>query len=746
MASPTDPHDQPEPNPNQNPAMPQQVAEPPKTLIVETLQPQDKCDDQEDPIEEEANVDDTDLPIPSSPPITDLHVTTTTTGSRRGGGPKRKKTATKRRAQEKKSQKKLEILTETLRPIPFVPNKTLDFSSHEKLLKQLGLWDFVHLEFHGSVRADLIAQLIATYNQQSRCSYVNGCRIGVNRADLARALKLTVKKDKDSIGEVEESKESIGFVEEFVSNWVLLHEDTWMTPVEVLNWTKIIKEGHFEKVDWAGLIWFMVEKELMAAPKLGNCYYASHMQCMIKYQKDELLQEIPKIDVYDTKVEEEEHNIPGDFKMAADGIDEFHGGSQLEEHNIELSLGGQDNLMNKDDVEKEAVGDDDVMDCEESKGDEHQHVQWHLDGDNYMDVGGENFLRPCNFGDVGGVEMEEEKKQEKGEQREEGESEIGGEMGEGEEAGEEEEQDEQHEQGFPISPKGDNLEGVHSTNLLEAMETADLPFPAGLHIRDSSSGKFLHSRGDAQTVPGVSSFLSNGNKREIDHENDLSHHSLNGSNKRLRTDGQWVDKSSDFDMCMEQMQHWIGKARMLYAAKEQAYGDSSMNQQMLLEELQRRDSIIEHLHKAKYDEQHKRQVEVYRLERELYLMENLLDGYRKALKETNRAFAEYRARCPLPDEPLYKDVSGSGGLVLSTMELEKQRLKQEEEERLNRLLIEKKIEDFEAGWICKFDAHKDAVSLLSNRLVDAENDVKHLEEVFANRKVSDIPECIPNEL
>ena len=292
MAAPSDPPDQPQPDPNQNldPAMPQQLDESPKTLILETLQPQDKCDDQDDPIEEEANIDDPDLPVPLSPPNTDLHVTTTTTttanaGSRRGGGPKRKKTATKRRAQEKKAQKKLEILTEILRPIPFVPNKTLDFSSHEKLLKRVDLWDFIHLEFDGNVRGDLIAQLIATYNSQSRCSYVNGCRIGVNRADLARALKLSVKKDKDSIVEIEESKESIGFLEEFVSNWVLLQEDTWMMPVEVLNWTKMIKEGHFEKVDWAGLIWFMVEKELMAAPKLGNCYYASHMQCLIKFQK-----------------------------------------------------------------------------------------------------------------------------------------------------------------------------------------------------------------------------------------------------------------------------------------------------------------------------------------------------------------------------------------------------------------------------------------------------------------------------
>ncbi|OMP03960.1 hypothetical protein COLO4_10076 [Corchorus olitorius] len=297
------------------------------------------------------------------------------------------------------------------------------------------------------------------------------------------------------------------------------------------------------------------------------------------------------------------------------------------------------------------------------------------------------------------------------------------------------------EEGFAISPKADAFEG---TNLLEAMDTADLPL-TGMQIRDISSGEFLASRGDIQTVPGVSSFLGNGNKREIGHDNDF-HHSPNGSSKRLRTDGLWADKSSDFEICMEQMQQCMAKARMLYAAKDQAYADSSMHQQMLVDELQRKDSIIGYLQKSKYEEQTKRQVEVYRLERELFMMENLLSGYRKALKETNQAFAEYRARCPLSEEqPLYKDVSGSGGLVVSSMELEKMRLKQEEEDRLNKLLIEKKIKDFEAGWIGKFDAHKDAVSLLSTRLIDAENDVKLLKESFANRKAPDTPECVPEE-
>ncbi|KAK8519354.1 hypothetical protein V6N12_025394 [Hibiscus sabdariffa] len=64
---------------------------------------------------------------------------------------------------------------------------------------------------------------------------------------------------------------------------------------------------------------------------------------------------------------------------------------------------------------------------------------------------------------------------------------------------------------------------------------------------------------------------------------------------------------------------------------------------------------------------------------------------------------------------------------------------------LNRQLIVNKIKDFEAGWIGKFDVHEDAVSCLSNKLVDMENGVKLLREL-SNRKVSGTSECDPNEI
>ncbi|PRQ39245.1 hypothetical protein RchiOBHm_Chr4g0423021 [Rosa chinensis] len=76
---------------------------------------------------------------------------------------------------------------------------------------------------------------------------------------------------------------------------------------------------------------------------------------------------------------------------------------------------------------------------------------------------------------------------------------------------------------------------------------------------------------------------------------------------------------------------------------------------------------------------------VFRFEREVQLMKNLLEGYRKALKATQKTFAEHTAHCPQAVEPFCRDrCFGIGGLVLSTTELEKLRLKQEEEERMNK--------------------------------------------------------------
>uniref|UniRef100_A0A368UJ51 Uncharacterized protein n=1 Tax=Glycine max TaxID=3847 RepID=A0A368UJ51_SOYBN len=597
---------------------------------------------------------------------------------------KRKKKGPKRTALERKSREKLQVIVETLKPIPFTPAKTLDFEKHQSLLQRLGLWDFVHVEFDSALRGDLIAQLIASYVPNYRCGYVNGVRINVNRADLGRALKLPVKKSGgggaatvDSI----DSAESIAFVEEVVYSWMLLHDDeAYIMPNDVLGWLSLIQDGNFEKVDWAGIIWFMVEKELKA-PQLVSCYYASHLQHLIKTQHEELFNE--GVEAVEEVVEEE-----NDVKEE---------GEEVEEEEEEEGL-------------KEVP-----------------------------------FLRPCHGGDVKGVEFEQLREDEGEDMQEHEEVEEVEEEEEEEEDGDEDE----HEGGFHLSPKCIPMEGMSSGNggLIQVMDAGQMPFGSGIDLRDNPVGDFLSSRDEPQMISG-SSLFGNGHKRDnlgLD-----NHHSLNGSNKRLRGDSPWNSKPMDFEACIEQMEHWMGKARMMYATKDQACEESTMNQQLLINELQKRDNMIEHLHKAKLEETQKRQIEVYRFEKELYMMQSLVDGYRKALKETRKAFADYRASCPQgDDEPLYKDLPGSGGLVLTAVEVEREQLKKEAEERAKMrdfmIDFEKKTTDFESTWFGKFEAHMSTVESLSQRLLVLEDQVKHLNEVSATRKVSDPIESDPVE-
>ncbi|CAN1759460.1 hypothetical protein LINPERHAP1_LOCUS7136 [Linum perenne] len=504
---------------------------------------------------------------------------------------------------------KLEALNENLNLIAFKPAKDLDFASHEEVLKRLGLWDFVNLKFDSNLRTDLVSQLIASYDPQLRASYVNEARVKVNRADLARALKLPAKKDKVSASEgeteVKESEEAIAFVDELVSTWMLLHDDTWMMPADIHNMTRTIKEGSFERFDWAGLIWSMVEKELSAAPNLEG------------------------VDVEEVEGE---------------GVD-------------------------VDEVEGEGV---DVQEVEE------------------MD--------------------------------------------------------------FDRSPKEDDtLDGVDSENLLESMEVGQGALSSEMQLHANlSSGDFLASRVDIDTNNhGSTSLYGNGNdhKRgigQLDDEGDIPHHAFH---KRIRSDEQQPYEEGkaplESEVCFDQLQFWLDKARVSQMEKEKGIQEANENQQLLHNELQARAEMIQHLQNVRYAEDQKRRMEIYKLERELYMMGNLLEGYRKALKETHKSFADYRLKRPFPEEPLYKD-TGIGGLVLTATEVEK--LRKEEEERLNRLEIENKLKEFELEWAGKFQAHEEKIESLGGRLLDTEKNVNLLKEMQVKRSTSSpIAECPPTE-
>ncbi|KAG9132536.1 hypothetical protein Leryth_008471 [Lithospermum erythrorhizon] len=692
-------------------------------------------------------------------------------------------------------ERKIQSLLDKIRPIPFSPSKILYFAKHEKLLVKLGLWDFVHIEFDKTVRTDLIAQLVATYDSKARYSYVNGVRIRVNRTDLGRAFKLPViklplKKEKVSgVGEGVEveldslSEEEIGFIEDFVSNWLLLHEDTWMMPGEVLNWIKVIRDGHLEKVDWAGLFWFMVEKELTKGEQLVDCYYASHLQYLIKCQREEVVSacepykvdlegeekevvlagEPDKVDLNEKEIDvagesgkvdfngEEKEVVVGvsnenylqedttnevekeDFDVGvvsrrvdlneeenegglAEGSLEVYPISDVQKEdadvpkrpNIELTLG--DDTRSEEEIveEEEKVHDPEMMDLEEENehADDDNPGKWQLDTENTVS---EHTLQRCNMGvgnelyNYGGVKEEVEDIEEEGE--------------------------EEAEDTFDILENHDTLLGDGLTgNFLQAMQETKLEFSSHEQLHSQPDIGLIASRNVMQHTDSAGpSFYGNGSKRAIEH---MSENTQNCNSKRLRIDGPWNNESPNFGMCMDGMQQFITRATMLYEAKEQSLEQSNMNQQILLNEVQKRDNVIEHLHKSQCEVNQvmqKKDEEIYRLERELHVMGNLLDGYRGALKVTQKAFAEYKQLFPQPEESIYKD-AGPGGLMLTTEEIERRRRKQQEDYRSNCLMLEHKAKEAEDGYACQFTAFIGKVHELDGRLVGLENEMMELKK------------------
>lgn len=185
---------------------------------------------------------------------------------------------------------------------------------------------------------------------------------------------------------------------------------------------------------------------------------------------------------------------------------------------------------------------------------------------------------------------------------------------------------------------------------------------------------------------------------------------------------------------MEQMQQWMEKAKMIHESKEQNYENLQYNQQSEINQLQERHNVLEMIIKSRDEELGKKHTEVFRLERELYLMSDLLNGYRKALNDTRLKFSEYRKRYAHKEEPLYKD-AGPGGLVLSTREIEKERLKQNEDLAKFGIMAENLQDQF----IYQFKMHDDKVLLMADKLVSIGNEVNRLKEIAKRCKETQKP-------
>lgn len=742
----------------------QETANPPKS-DPETIPPPsghnlDSEEEEEAEEMEETPAISSGMSLHIDPPITDPHLSlsdaalTSPSGdtSTRRGAVKRKKGKGKTHVKKRQAiEEKIQTLTKYLMPIPFIPTRILDFAKHEKLLKQLGLWDFVHIDFDRSIRVDLIAQLVATYNPKSRSCYVNDYRFMVNRADLARAFKLPLKKERGNVSGMEVdsdcevlSEESIGFMVDFLSEWVLLHEDTWMMPNEVADWLKLIKDGHPEKVDWAGLLWFMVEKELKQGGRLTDCYYASHLQHLLKFQREGvILRELhlSKELGVEGEANEEEHD------NNVENVNDVGSITSTREEDLivggpstELTLGQdgekEDGMKEKDaemmDAEKSKESDEEGGEEKQGGGEEQGH--WLLNGKNDL---GEHIMQRCavvNTEEYSSFKFRKDEEEEDGEEEMDGEEEIDGEE-DGEEAGNE----------FHVFTNDGALEGDGFTgNLLEN----NMGFGSQDQLHEPSS---MDVRGDMQHMSSAPSFFNNSGKRVLEHDNGISHHSIDDSNKRLRINDSWDNnKPLDFGMCMDQITQMAERAKVLFSEKDQTMVQSNMNQQILLNEVQKRDSVIEHLHKTRVEEAQKKDREIFRLERELYLMGGVLDGYRKALKDVQKSFAEYREQANLAEESTYKD-TGEGGLMLTAPELEKLRKKREEEYKMKCLVLEQNMKEMEEDLDDKFSLYVEKVNLLDKKLAGLEADGKELISLYAKRKfpppeekVAEVSESLPN--
>lgn len=601
----------------------------------------------------------------------------------------------KRRTLSASVQQKLGFLRENFNPIPFLPKRALDFAAHEELFRALGLWEFANLDLSGEIRCDLLIELIANYDLSKNISFIHGFEIAVGRSDLARALRLQEDGELAAHQEIFAKDEAKEAILEFLSNYVLMEDDDeddmLILPEVAVAADKLVRNGRANEIDWAGMMQTLVEKELIDVPMRGNCHYASHLQCLIKFQLPELFEK--EAGVVAVPVPEVESSSMEDSDSVEDSMDEDDEDDEttsMEEFTNETGVGADGGLMN------------DIEDCKAS-----EEGGWVDEG---KEGGFEHCLRRCNSNGARSLEFDNFCR---GEQ-------LGGE-------------------------EFLNLERLNSSDILHAVDAGRVSYSPRMNLLDHNNGDFVSigvdGNGNALVDPGMtgSFFFENNGKRHIENvdidEDGTSNFHLSNQQKRMRCDGLWDEQTpSGFDLYRQQIQGAVDKADVLYAEKEQACVDAQLQLQYLHEMSKRRDQIIHTLQKTLVEERQQWVQSERCYKHELNTLANLMVVYRKALKETQNKFEEYRKKCPQGDEPLYGDAGGAGGLVLTKRELERLRLEREEEMRRT---AEEMIGAFQSDWLIKFEEFHDMVIELHRRLVELDEEVKLVKKMFTERKSKD---------
>ncbi|XP_008793161.2 uncharacterized protein LOC103709528 [Phoenix dactylifera] len=539
------------------------------------------------------------------------------------------KTLAKRKKDPASVQEKLAFLARDLRPVPFSPAKPLaSLSPHEPLLRALGLWDFARLPLDRAIRSDLLSLLIAHYDPRTHRSLVRNARVALGRAAFARALalplSLPVEKEEEFNAELFSGKAAVATVMDFMMNWIVFLDDACVLPAEVVAATRLVKDGRPQKVDWAGLVWAMVEREILDAPRAGRCYYASHLQCLMKRQRPQLF--------------EEEGEPEMDMEL---------------EQEIKVGL-----------VEDE--------DCAGNAGPE-------LGLEN---CGLRSTLRLCRDVDAGDGVKEEPLDLER--------KDVG------------------------VDDVGVKCENLNKGEEFLAMRTD--PVHKKVMLDNGPSAVFLFWN----YCMGVAG--------EVNYDDDARVFDCIVQQKRMQSRRSCEHTQPPVDACMDQVQDWMVKAKMMYLKKKQECMKAHLELQHLNQMLQQKDQIIWSLEKKREEEMKKRKLEACQFDHELRAIGHLVHDYRKALKKTRSAFAEYRKRFPEGDKPLYKDACGTGGAAVSTRELEMQSMKKEAEMRH---VAAKMINDFQKVWFAKLGGYAKWATELATRLVNLKGETKILQERFA---------------
>lgn len=289
-----------------------------------------------------------------------------------------------------------------------------------------------------------------------------------------------------------------------------------------------------------------------------------------------------------------------------------------------------------------------------------------------------------------------------------------------------------------FSDKLGSLHGMESTNLLQAMNSIPTTYNGTENAHDLPSGEFLAMGADAHKNgvdlgTGSSFFFGNNGKRhigDIDGYNDqmqVQQQFLQGNQqKRMRNCNNSVSPGSSFFNAKfsKPMQEMLFEASMYCEQKERECQEALSHKQYMTSVLQEKDTIIQSLNSARFEQENKYQAKLRCFEYDLNVMGQLVSGYKKALKQSRDSFSEYRKKFP-SNKFRYHDVPSSGGLVVSINELERKRL---EEEQQKLAAANEMIENFQLDWFSKPDDWMEQINFLCSRTEELAKEIDLLKE------------------